>query len=166
MLALLLVCFSFVIVFLLFCFLVLLSHNKKKQCFPCNSSFFWVMVVNSSLFSMLYDWFLFFFLVLFVCNLSNEIVLLFLCCPPSFFITRLSGFFFEPYGIVSFLCGFVLILCFFIPLNKRPPTTDRAKTKKKMQKRGTIVFQLALLCSQIVFLILGVGQNAILLNTL
>ena len=99
----------------------------------------------------------------------------FLCCLSPvqtidlyYFVSVLSGFLLFVTGLSDFvvcilwscclLCCFVFNFCvFFIPL-KKPPKTDTAKTQKtKKQEKTDKCFQLAQLCSQIVFLFLGGG---------
>ena len=89
MLALLLVCYYFVVVLFLFCFLICFQ-TMKKHCFPCNSSVF-SYVGKRSFILMVYD-FVLVFLVLFVCNLNNEVALFCVCVVCFLFVTRLSGF--------------------------------------------------------------------------
>ena len=69
----------------------------------------------------------------------------------SVFLTRLSGFL----VCILWSCFFFVVLfsiLVFLFLLKKAKKTDRAKTQKKSWNKGTS-FQLAQLCSQIVFLI-------------
>ena len=101
--------------------------------------------------------------MLFVSNINNEVVLLYVCVVCFFFATRLSGFIvcilwscFLFVVLFSMLVSFL----FFIPL-KKGQKTDTPKRKNKMQKRG--IFQPTQLCSQIVNRIFGGGlKNAII----
>ena len=108
---------------------------------------------------MLYDLVLaFLVLVLFVCNLSNEVVLFCVCVVCFLFVTRLSGFLGCILWSCFCFCCFVFKFCHFHSCQKRNKNGhSRNPTKTNMQKRHKK--QLAQLCSQIVFLIIWGGLS-------
>ena len=105
-------------------------------------------------------WFLF-FLVLFCFHCRHMIcIVLWLCCLVFlFFKTGLSGFVvcILWYYFLCVVLFWILLFCFFIPLKKRSPQnrTQQKPKNQKCRKKDKQKNQLAQLCSQIVFLILG-----------
>ena len=144
-------CYCFAFVVFLFCF------QTMKNCSPCKSSVFELCWLKGSLFSMVHDLvFASLFLVLFVCNLNNEVVLFCVCVVCFLFVTRVSGFLVCVLWSCFISCCFVLKLClclFFIPLKNK--NGYGKQTRNKMLKKNKAYFQLVQLCSQTMFLFWG-----------
>ena len=90
-----------------------------------------------------------------------------LCCLLSFFCNKTMWFSgLHSCGLVSFLvvlCSIFVFFVFFHSLKKTPKKRTRQNPQKEnAEKRDNKQFQLAQLCSQLVFLIFGGGiQNGI-----
>ena len=98
----------------------------------------------------------FFFLCCLFTRLNNEVVV---CCVcVVFFVARLNVFCLHLVVLLPFSCFFELLFFVFHSSPKKNPKekTDTAKIPHKMQKQ-TDIFQLARLCSRIVFLFVGSG---------
>ena len=97
------------------------------------------------------------FLMLFVCSPNNEVALFCVCVVCFLFVNKTTVLFlFASCGLVSFLGCVVsnfIFFCSFIPFKKR----TLQKTQKNKNAEKTTKIMLAQLCSQIVFLIFGVG---------
>ena len=151
MLALFLICFYFVILLFLFCFLF--AFRLWKPLFSLQfRCFIWVMLVKWHFF--VYDLVLAYFFSFVVCLLSKQWSrsVLCLCCLWC----NKTKWFSCLHPVVSFpLCCFIYFFDICFPFLGGPKTDT---TKKKTEK-GTIVFQLAQVCSQIVFQFWGAGQT-------
>ena len=155
MLALFLVFSCFCSVFwFLSCFLFCLQ-SMKKVVFPAILLFFWVMLVKRVVwFFMCYVFVLVCFLVLLVSIFKNSFVLFCFCVVV---VTRLSGLLvcilwsFFLFCVLLFCFEFVFF-CFCIAPKKTQKTGQQKPPKTNMQKKRTKqIYQLAQLCSQIVF---------------
>ena len=130
-----------------FCFYLLSCFGSSlwKNCFPCNSSVFWVLLVKRVVwFYVLCFCYCFVCLVLFLSILKNSFVLFcFLCClfcdktkwSSCLHLVVLLPFLF----FVCFVLNFVFFLLFSFLSKKDPPKTrTQQKPKKaKMQKNQT-----------------------------
>ena len=156
----------FLVLFALFLSCFLFCFTQWKTLFPCNSGvFFRVMLVKREFvpFSCCMLLFMLLFLVLFVCNQTMKLHYFVFVLSAFFVVTRLCHyvvFWFASCGLDNFCC-FVFIVCFNVihSFQKRPKkdTANPPKNKTKNQKKDK--HQLAQLCSQIVFLIWGVGYT-------
>ena len=151
-------------------FLVLLSVYEIKHCFPCNSGVCLKLSwLKCSLFFMFNVFVLAFRIYCVICLQSKQLscIVLCLCCLFSSFVNK-TKWFSSLHLVVLFLFWLFCVhdfafYCFLFLSRNRPPKQDTAKkTNQNAEKKDKQKNQLAQLCSQIVFLILGAGYKNVM----
>ena len=131
---------------LMFCFQIM-----KKHCFPCNSSFFGVLLAQRLSFFWLKCLFLFFVLYASFSKMKLEC---FMCVLSFLFIRKHKT---RLFVWILLSASFEVLYFSYFSILAKTENRHGKNTKPKMQKKNNPFFQLAQLCAQIMFLIFGVG---------